>query len=128
MYPEHYGAGILALGFITLTAPLVMHPLVCALGAERITAKHARPMSSSWKGGSTRRWRRIRAGVLETKGTTCTLAIPGVCTRVATTVHHTLGRARTGDDPRYLTPACAPCNLHVGEPDADPAPKRVTQW
>lgn len=90
-------------------------------------------MSSAWKGGSTRRWRRIRAGVLAANmrenGGRCGVAIVGVCTGEATCVHHTLGRAVTGDDPRYLVASCKACNLHIGEPARHaPQPKRVTEW
>ena len=59
-------------------------------------------MSRSWGAGSTRRWRRIRAAVLHdnqvTNGGRCTIAMPGVCTGQADCVHHTQGRAVTGDD------------------------------
>lgn len=88
----------------------------------------------AWDKGSTRRWRRIRAGVLEenrrTNGGRCALAIPGVCTREATCVHHTVGRAISGDDPRYLVASCQPCNQHVGEPSRQPSPqpKKISEW
>jgi hypothetical protein len=108
-------------------------------------------MSTAWVAGSTRRWRRIRAAVLAAnampvgkggwvhgwglpvwhKGTYggCRLAVPGVCTHKATCVHHTLGRAETGDDPRYLLASCQPCNLHVGNPQVrKPQPRKVTKW
>jgi hypothetical protein len=43
--------------------------------------------------------------------------------------HHTLGRARTGDDPRYLVGACETCNLAIGDPTSgDPEAVAVTQW
>jgi hypothetical protein len=90
-------------------------------------------MSRDWSGGSTRRWRRIRAAVLranlaENAGR-CRLAVPGVCSGPADQVHHTRGKAY-GDDPRYLTPACGPCNRHVGNPAARaaPQPRRVSSW
>lgn len=108
-------------------------------------------MSTTWQGGSTRRWRGIRAGVLAAnaqpigkggwvygwgnpvwhKGNhgRCRLGIVGVCKGKATHVHHTLGRALTGDDPRYLLASCEPCNLHVGNPQTrKPKPRRVTRW
>lgn len=91
-------------------------------------------MSRSWAGGSTRRWRKLRAVVLAnnraTNGGRCTLAIPGVCTGEATHVHHTLGRTVTGDDPAHVVAACAACNLHVGDPAArpDPSPRPITRW
>lgn len=108
-------------------------------------------MSTTWRGGSTRRWRGIRAQVLTAnaqpagkggwvygwgnpvwhKGNhgRCRLAIAGVCKGRATHVHHTLGRSVTGDDPRYLLASCEPCNLHVGNPQVRrPQPRRVTRW
>lgn len=59
----------------------------------------------------------------------CVLAIVGVCTGDAREVHHVLGRAMTGDDPRYLVATCRACNLKVGDPMAgQPRHKRVTRW
>lgn len=105
-------------------------------------------MSKGWKGGSTRRWRTIRAAVLEqnlaTNGGRCTLQIPGICAGRADTVHHRHGRAITGDDPEHLDATCTPCNLHIGDPRAhnpacprcaerpantlDPEPRPATRW
>jgi 5-methylcytosine-specific restriction endonuclease McrA len=89
-------------------------------------------MSTSWSGGSTRQWRRIRAAVLEENqrenGGRCVLAIKDVCTGKADCVHHTLGRAVTGDDRRYLVAACRACNLHVGQPTQDVRPLKVSKW
>lgn len=88
-------------------------------------------MSHSWAAGSTRRWRRTRAQVLQRDQYQCQIKITGTCTTTATTVHHTLGRAVTGDDPAHLQAACAPCNLAIGEPGArpnDPPPRRMTTW
>jgi hypothetical protein len=59
----------------------------------------------------------------------CTPVPDGVCTGQADTVHHTLGRAITGDDRKYLAAVCAACNLHVGEPRrSSPKPRRVSKW
>jgi hypothetical protein len=90
-------------------------------------------VSRSWATGSTSRWRKIRAAVLNENAQhnagRCTLAIPGVCTGTASCVHHVHGRDVTGDDPRYLAAVCTPCNLHVGRPrPSDPRPKGGTQW
>lgn len=84
-------------------------------------------VSRAWGRGSTRAWRKLRADVFEAQGTRCRLAIPNVCTGLATEVHHTRGKAY-GDDPAYLVVACRPCNLHVGEPKQDPKPTQRTRW
>lgn len=84
-------------------------------------------MSGAWAGGSTRAWRKTRAAVLARDRYRCRLDVgrgcakhgrpcPGVCSSVATVVHHTRGKAVTGDDPAHLVASCAPCNGHIGEP------------
>lgn len=95
-------------------------------------------MSKAWKNGSTTRWRKIRGWVLDqnrgVNGGRCGLEIPGVCTGEADTVHHVLGRAVTGDDPRYLQAVCRACNLRVGEPGRaggkphSPKHKTISKW
>lgn len=90
-------------------------------------------MSRSWAKGSTTRWRRIRAAKLATNrvenGGRCTLQIVGVCTGEADTVHHTRGRAVTGDNPKHLAAVCRACNMHVGEPSRhNPKPRRISSW
>lgn len=90
-------------------------------------------MSKAWARGSTYKWRRLRARVLEANaaenGGRCVVAIEGVCTGVANTVHHTQGRAVTGDDPRYLVACCKECNLHIGEPKHHSPPhRRISTW
>lgn len=90
-------------------------------------------MSKSWANGSTAAWRRTRAWVLEenqrVNGGACQAGVPGVCTGEADQVHHVLGRAVTGDDPRYLQAVCGACNRSIGEPGrASPAPRPVTKW
>jgi len=90
-------------------------------------------MSYSWRGGSTSAWRKVRARVLlanqQDNGGRCTLAIGGVCTGQADTVHHVLGRRATGDDERYLAAVCAACNLHVGDPGRiSPGHSTSTDW
>jgi 5-methylcytosine-specific restriction endonuclease McrA len=72
-------------------------------------------MTSGWNSGSSRRWRELRAKVLARDGHTCQLRIDGICTHRATHVHHLDGK-RSGDNPDRLVAACAPCNLHVGDP------------
>lgn len=89
-------------------------------------------MSRAWAGGSTRRWRVLRAAVLSANvletGGRCLLAVPRVCTGTATQVHHVKGKA-AGDDPAWLVPACAECNRHVGQPGRTTPPCRpVSRW
>ncbi len=84
-------------------------------------------MSKSWASGSTRRWRAIRAHVLERDNHRCRLRIARICTTTAEQVHHLLPRAIAGDDPRYLVASCRACNLRTGEPGTG-QPKRVSSW
>ncbi len=92
--------------------------------------------SRNWPNGSTTRWRKTRQQVLERDRHRCMLRIPGICTEIATHVHHTESRSLVGDNPDYLVAACAPCNWHTGDPQAatgnhparDPAPKTPTTW
>jgi hypothetical protein len=60
----------------------------------------------------------------------CQVKVDGVCTHVATCVHHVHGRNVTGDDPAHMVASCAECNGHVGDPTRapDPAPKPSTEW
>lgn len=85
-------------------------------------------MSRAWQGGSTRAWRRTRAAVLLRDGYRCQLTLHG-CTIRADQVHHTAGRATTGDHPDHLVAACAHCNRTVGDPTTtDPTPTPRTTW
>jgi len=96
-------------------------------------------VSGAWTGGSTWRWRKVRAAVLARDGFACRVRVPGAwttprglqrCLGRADCVHHTRGRAVTGDDPRYMVAACTPCNLRVGDPTegVDPRPRPGTRW
>jgi 5-methylcytosine-specific restriction endonuclease McrA len=89
-------------------------------------------VSRAWSKGSTRRWRRTRAAVLAENARInegrCTLALPGVCTGVATQVHHVAGK-QAGDDPRLLVACCGECNRHVGNPQRTATGiRRVSKW
>jgi hypothetical protein len=90
-------------------------------------------MSRGWSGGSTTRWRKLRAAVLRANalenGGRCNLGIPGVCTRTAEEVHHVEGKAN-GDAAAGLMAVCAACNRRVGDPTrrVSPAPRPVTRW
>lgn len=91
-------------------------------------AHRSQLMSKAWAGGSTWQWRKIRAAVLTRDGQICQLRLDG-CTSRATHVHHTIGRAVSGNDPAHLVAACEPCNLKVGDPRAaDPPPQPRTRW
>lgn len=90
-------------------------------------------MSALKPAGSTRRWRRIRAYVLERDAFACRFVVPdrpgGICGAYATHVHHVDPRATGGtDDPAKLAAACSDHNLAKGsEPGLDPreaAPRR----
>jgi hypothetical protein len=104
-----------------------------------------------WAGGSTRAWRIVRAEVLVRDRATldpstgrawrCRAHDEGWCARkglaphacegVMEHAHHTLGRERTGDDPRFIVGACSTCNLKIGDPGdvpGDPACVPVTKW
>lgn len=92
-------------------------------------------MSRAWQGGSTTRWRKTRAFVLDRDGWTCQLC--GELIRPSlipphprsASVHHTVSRAVVGDDPRYLQAAHRDCNTAAGEPGRhDPAPRPRTSW
>ncbi len=84
---------------------------------------------SSWDGGSTSAWRRIRQFILDRDGHRCTIQL-NVCTGVATQVHHRLGRAISGDsNSELLQAACQPCNRAIGQPKINDAPiNRMTEW
>jgi hypothetical protein len=86
-------------------------------------------MSRNWAAGSTTAWRKTRLEILARDRWRCRLRIEGVCTTVATCVHHVAGRGVTGDDPRYLVASCAPCNLATGDPvRLDPPHRPMTDW
>ena len=86
-------------------------------------------MSSTWKGGSTTAWRKLRVRILVRDNYQCKLRLDG-CTTTAQCVHHILGKRITGDDPRYLVSACNHCNLKLGDPTKKPDPpsKGITRW
>lgn len=81
-------------------------------------------MSTAWAGGSTRAWRVLREMILEENriknGGRCRAGCKGICTSIANSAHHTLGRNVTGDDPRHIVAICSDCNLHIGDPQKHP--------
>ena len=104
--------------------PRADHP-----GPAAMTTPH-RPRGK--RGGSTTRWRKIRAYVLDRDGHRCQIRISGVCIGTATHAHHVKPKVKGGsDDPANLAAACAPCNLHLGDREQtpnDPAPVPRTSW
>lgn len=97
-------------------------------------------MSALTPRGSTRRWRRLRALVLERDRYRCQFLDPttqdGRCGAYATHVHHIDARDNGGtDDPANLAAACGPHNLSKGtDPGLEPrqptpgATPRPTLW
>lgn len=74
-------------------------------------------MSRAWGGGSTRRWRKLRAAVLARDGHRCQIptAAGRPCLAPASHVDHIVPKsAGGGDEPSNLRAACAPCNLSRG--------------
>lgn len=87
-------------------------------------------MSRSWKHGSTTRWRRIRAAVLQRDHHTCAIKGKG-CTTHATHVDHIVPKHAGGDDAMTnLRAACETCNLsrRRSNPDHEPPPRRISNW
>jgi hypothetical protein len=104
----------------------------------------------AWDAGSTRAWRAVRRSVLARDRASndpstgapwrcrahdegwCRLAAAGAhsCEGIMVHAHHTQGRARTGDDPRYIVGACETCNLKIGNPMVlvEPVAVPVTRW
>lgn len=85
-------------------------------------------MSKSWESGSSRHWRALRERILLRDQYLCQVKLAGVCVEHADQVHHTMGKAQTGSDPRYLQAACSPCNARVGDPAASTAHAKVVAW
>jgi hypothetical protein len=86
-------------------------------------------MSDAWSGGSTRRWRKLRAYVLLRDGYVCqapthpetprhlATQLRKDCTKTATQVHHLDGReAGLICPPDRLISSCESCNLTLGDP------------
>lgn len=75
-------------------------------------------MSTSWTGGSTRAWRRLRAAVLERDGHRCRVVVDGTeCGEFARTVGHLDPLSKGGPklaDPSRLRAECARHNFSDG--------------
>ena len=91
--------------------------------------------SKAWRSKNTRAWRRVRLAVLDRDKWICQLCKQPIDPRLkhphpmSAQVHHTLGRAVSGDDPRYLVAAHRACNVAEGEPGrTDPTPTSLTRW
>lgn len=108
-----------------------------------------RAPASVKRGGSTRRWRRLREYVLARDGYRCRAHADGWCDQVQGRTHtcrgdaplsgprpghahHTKGHSITGDDPAHMVASCSVCNLFIGEPIKHvvhtPQPKRISRW
>lgn len=91
-------------------------------------------MSNAWGRGHTRESYAARNQVMahnaRTQGGRCQLGIPGTCTTRATQAHHTLGKAVTGNDTRYMIAVCGECNRKIGDPTKhkDPASIPLQGW
>ncbi|MDM4721145.1 HNH endonuclease signature motif containing protein [Micromonospora sp. WMMA1363] len=97
-------------------------------------------MSQSWSGGSTTRWRTLRARVLRldlppTRRPRCAIGYPRICTDEATCVDHIVPLHMGGAkyDEANCRPACQPCNLARPRREQttvahEPPPKRVSTW
>lgn len=90
-------------------------------------------MSKAWADRKNyNHYRKVREYVLLRDRYLCQIQVAGEwrtrtgevrkCLVTADCVHHTQGRAQTGDDPRYLEAACTPCNLRIGDPTKKPDP------
>jgi 5-methylcytosine-specific restriction endonuclease McrA len=89
-------------------------------------------VSNGWRGGSTTRWRLLRAYVLERDHYLCRIGTAGVCVGAASHVDHIVPKSAGGEDTESnLRAACEPCNLHRGAARVrapEPAPRPVSQW
>lgn len=89
-------------------------------------------MSAGWSGGSTTRWRTLRAYVMERDHHLCRIGTRGVCTEVATCVDHIIPKEMDGPDHESnLRASCEPCNLHRRTSKRrvpEPAPRPVSRW
>lgn len=93
-------------------------------------------MSAGWQGGSSRRWRALRAWVLKRDQYRCQLQLPG-CTIDAPLegghVDHIAPLDKGGDkwDPNNCRATCRRCNLSRGRGDRmgyEPDYKKVSSW
>ena len=115
---------------MTMAPPPTTAPPGCA-SRDRLQAPRpplAPLVAAVSRGGSTRRWRRLRALVLDRDGARCQVPAPGggPCGAFASHVDHIRPRSLGGnDDPANLRAACPSCNLRRGarsiSPD-EPAP------
>jgi 5-methylcytosine-specific restriction endonuclease McrA len=86
-----------------------------------------RNAGKKWGTGGTTGWHKTRAAVIARDGGRCQLRVDAECAGEAETAHHTVGRAKTGDDMAYLVAACNHCNYKVGDPSrGNPRPRTRT--
>lgn len=93
-------------------------------------------MSTGWKGGSTTRWRKLRAYVLGRDGYLCRVRLDAGCTGnaplVGGHVDHIVPLGMGGDkwDVNNCRASCAHCNLAREKATVveEPAPRRISKW
>lgn len=93
-------------------------PLRSKTPLKRTALKRSmKPMNriSAKKRTSDKVYVKSRKAVLERCDYRCEFQIPGVCTGVATTVHHKLKRSQGGNDhnPDLMMGGCWPCHDHI---------------
>lgn len=92
-------------------------------------------MSKAWEHGSSARWRRFRALLLEhwaQQGRTSCEILGRTCTGVVQQVDHIQPLSKGGQryDPTNCRPACQPCNTARGASGVvpQPAPRPTSTW
>lgn len=92
-------------------------------------------MSKAWSKGTTYQWARTRLFVLNRDQWVCQLCKLPIDPALrkpdpmSAEVHHLVGRAQSGDDPRYLIATHRQCNNQAGDPTrTSPAMVTRTQW
>ncbi len=92
-------------------------------------------MSEEWSGGSSTRWRKLRAVVLKRDRYRCRVGLPGCTLRAPLEgghVDHIIPLSQSGDkwDPANCRASCASCNLKRGKvfEGTDPEPAPISNW
>lgn len=91
-------------------------------------------MSKAWQRGSTRRWRDVRAYVLDRDRWTCGLCGQRIPRGLppehpdSGQVHHTRDRRLVGDNPAHLVASHRHCNQEAGQPGKQDAEHEAPGW